>query len=196
MKTEYLIIGGLGVAAVVYATMGKKNIDTVSIDPTTPSPTLPVKTGNTTQAPTLKTSITLKKGAVGNEVRRLQTLLGVAVDGDFGTITEAALYAKKGVKQITLAAFASTLNTNTAALALGNRVMSRGAAKVTVAATNAKKEFYDSGVSGGTFGYGVEVGKIVSMTASKNVYVVLANNANTFFHDVYLWVNAADVSKI
>ena len=36
---------------------------------------------------------TLKKGCKGDEVKTLQTLLGVAVDGDFGPKTEAAVIA-------------------------------------------------------------------------------------------------------
>ena len=36
---------------------------------------------------------TLKKGCKGDEVKTLQKLLGVAVDGDFGPKTEAAVIA-------------------------------------------------------------------------------------------------------
>lgn len=44
----------------------------------------------------------LKKGSKGMEVRTLQTLLKVKVDGDFGRNTENALFTQKGVKQIRL----------------------------------------------------------------------------------------------
>ena len=44
----------------------------------------------------------LKKGSKGMEVRTLQTLLKVKVDGDFGRNTENALFAQKGIKQIRL----------------------------------------------------------------------------------------------
>ncbi|GEC80144.1 peptidoglycan-binding domain-containing protein [Flavobacterium aquatile] len=44
----------------------------------------------------------LKKGSKGAEVRALQTLLKVKVDGDFGRNTENALFTQKGVKQIKL----------------------------------------------------------------------------------------------
>lgn len=44
----------------------------------------------------------LKKGSKGMEVRTLQTLLKIKVDGDFGRNTENALFNQKGVKQIRL----------------------------------------------------------------------------------------------
>jgi hypothetical protein len=44
----------------------------------------------------------LKKGSKGMEVRTLQTLLKVKVDGDFGRNTENALFTQKGIKQIRL----------------------------------------------------------------------------------------------
>jgi hypothetical protein len=44
----------------------------------------------------------LRKGSKGIEVRTLQTLLKVKVDGDFGRNTENALFTQKGVKQIRL----------------------------------------------------------------------------------------------
>lgn len=48
----------------------------------------------------------LKKGVTGEEVKKLQQLLGnVEVDGIFGPITEAALLARKGVTSISLTQF-------------------------------------------------------------------------------------------
>lgn len=47
-------------------------------------------------------TILLKKGSKGMEVRTLQTLLKVKVDGDFGRNTENALFTQKGIKQIRL----------------------------------------------------------------------------------------------
>ena len=44
----------------------------------------------------------LAKGSKGAEVRTLQTLLKIKVDGDFGSNTEKALFAKQKVKQIRL----------------------------------------------------------------------------------------------
>jgi hypothetical protein len=47
----------------------------------------------------------LKKGSKGAEVRALQGLLKIKVDGDFGRNTQNALQTQKGVKQITLNQF-------------------------------------------------------------------------------------------
>ena len=47
----------------------------------------------------------LKKGSKGLEVKALQTLLKIKVDGDFGRNTENALFTQKGVKQIKLNEF-------------------------------------------------------------------------------------------
>jgi hypothetical protein len=47
----------------------------------------------------------LSKGTKGAEVRELQSLLNVKADGDFGSITLAALQKAKGVSQISLNQF-------------------------------------------------------------------------------------------
>lgn len=54
---------------------------------------------------TLDRNKLLKVGSKGLEVRELQRLLGVEIDGDFGKITLAALQNAKGVSQISLNAF-------------------------------------------------------------------------------------------
>ena len=68
------------------------------IYPTVPS----VSTSNSSGVDKSKV---LKKGSKGLEVRALQTLLKIKVDGDFGRNTENALLAQKGVKQIKLKDF-------------------------------------------------------------------------------------------
>ena len=62
--------------------------------------------------PQLDKNKLLKFGSNGAEVRQLQKWLGVTADGIFGAQTEAALLARKGVEEITLAAFESTLDAN------------------------------------------------------------------------------------
>jgi lysozyme family protein len=83
------------------------------ITPIDGSKAIATKTVTTTA---LNPTLVLKKGSKGLEVRELQKRLGIAVDGDFGAKTLAALQAQKKVSQITLAAFAttniSTLNFN------------------------------------------------------------------------------------
>ncbi len=54
----------------------------------------------------------LKYGSNGAEVRQLQKWLGITADGIFGAQTEAALMARKGVEQITLAQFESSADVN------------------------------------------------------------------------------------
>jgi hypothetical protein len=55
----------------------------------------------------------LAKGSKGLEVRELQRLLGIKIDGDFGNITLTALLAKKGVSQISLNAFTTKTKVKT-----------------------------------------------------------------------------------
>lgn len=47
----------------------------------------------------------LKKGAKGENVRKLQIALGVSADGSFGPLTEAALMRKHGVTSVSLTLF-------------------------------------------------------------------------------------------
>ena len=61
---------------------------------------LPTISATTTSG--LDTTKLLKKGSKGTEVRRLQSLLKIQADGDFGRNTENALFTQKGVKQIQL----------------------------------------------------------------------------------------------
>ncbi|MGH2667138.1 peptidoglycan-binding domain-containing protein [Flavobacterium sp.] len=61
-------------------------------------PTVPA----TAEASGIDKTKLLQKGSKGMEVRTLQTLLKIKVDGDFGRNTENALYTQKGVKQIRL----------------------------------------------------------------------------------------------
>lgn len=51
----------------------------------------------------LNLTLLLKRGSTGPEVKVLQSYLGVTADGQFGPITENALLAKKGIKEVTLA---------------------------------------------------------------------------------------------
>ena len=57
----------------------------------------------------------LAKGSKGLEVRELQRLLGVKIDGDFGNITLTALLARKGASQISLNAFSAKSKAKTKA---------------------------------------------------------------------------------
>jgi hypothetical protein len=61
-----------------------------------------VSSVNTVNQTGINKGMLLKKGSKGIEVRALQTLLKIKVDGDFGRNTENALFTQKGVKQIKL----------------------------------------------------------------------------------------------
>ncbi|MBA0884921.1 peptidoglycan-binding domain-containing protein [Flavobacterium undicola] len=62
-----------------------------------------------TQGATLDRNKLLKFGSKGLEVRELQRLLNVKIDGDFGKITLTALQNAKGVSETSLNAFATIL---------------------------------------------------------------------------------------
>lgn len=61
-----------------------------------------VSSANTSNHSGIDKGKLLKKGSKGLEVRALQGLLKIKVDGDFGRNTENALFTQKGIKQIKL----------------------------------------------------------------------------------------------
>lgn len=63
---------------------------------------LPVVSTSVTMPSGIDKNKLLQKGSKGMEVRTLQVLLKVTVDGDFGNNTQKALLNQKGVKQIRL----------------------------------------------------------------------------------------------
>jgi len=194
MKKEYIILGGIAAASAAVLLLKKKESDTEFVADI-PS-TLPVVTNPTPAPIVLNKNLVLKKGSKGNEVRELQKLLSVTVDGDFGVNTEAALVAKKAVKQITLNTYPTTPNVNANALMLNTRVMAniKSGVKVNEVETKADGGMYDTGKVYSTFNYGVEIGTIISISTSKNYYVV--NTKNWLGLTVKVWVKATDVAKI
>lgn len=99
-------------------------------------------TGSATTS-SLNTTLVLKKGSKGNEVRNLQKRLGVTVDGDFGANTLAALQAQKAVSQITLATF----NTTTSGLNF-NLILKSGSKGLEVKELQKRLGFTGSNVDG------------------------------------------------
>ncbi|MXN90144.1 hypothetical protein GR160_02810 [Flavobacterium sp. Sd200] len=193
VKTQYLVIGGLGLTAIAYGLLKKKSVPVENIEPITTQPTTPVAT-----TPTLNNSLLLKKGSTGNEVKQLQTLLGVTADGIFGSQTEAALKAKKGVTQITLAAYRTTADINNSALTVGTRVMANRTNGVAVnSVISLANNTFSPGSYATTFNYGSEIGTIVSVSnPAKTSYVVEYSGWFTAWIPTKYWVNAADVAKI
>lgn len=99
MKTWHYILIAVIIVIVVALLLFKKDIQALVTKPQTQ----PTATPPTPPAP-LDYNKSLFKGVhdAKPEVKKLQELLGVTVDGDFGPQTEAALKARKGVLQTTL----------------------------------------------------------------------------------------------
>lgn len=140
----------------------------------------------------------LSKGSKGLEVRELQRLLGVTIDGDFGANTLKALQSKKGVSSISLASYITTKTVvNTAIKAIptalvvpkvGQKVMAN---MDKVSLFNAKRTasgvYFNDGSKpffGGTFNYGQHIGTFVAskvggqyLIKRDNVYYFVNGNA-------------------
>lgn len=194
---KILIPAGIAVAAIgIYFLMKPKNEEQAFEQ-------FPINTGGTT-APTTPTTPTvvldrnklLKKGVNGVETKELQKLLIVSADGIFGTQTEAALLAKKGVTQTSLNQYASLPNVNQNPIAIGSRVMVnlREGLNTRLATQLADGSFAQSNEFYKVFVFGEEIGTIISMTASRNYYVI--KRPQVLGSDIYLFVEAASVKKI
>lgn len=126
------------------------------------------------QGATLDRNKLLKAGSKGLEVRELQRLLGVEIDGDFGKITLAALQNEKGVSEISLNAFASTVKKKVAKplktasqpkVTLPKAGQKLMAAKdntvIFISKKRADGKYYNSGSKFRTLDYGDEAGAYV-----------------------------------
>jgi hypothetical protein len=136
----------------------------------------------------------LGRGIKGVEVRELQRLLGVTIDGNFGANTLKALQGKKGVSKISLNAYlkmptkTTSIETPTALVTprKGQKVMANANA---VSLFNAKKTasgtYFNDGTKpfmGGSFDYGEHLGVFVGSKVGGQ-YLINRN-------DVYYFVNA------
>lgn len=136
----------------------------------------------------------LGRGSKGIEVRELQRLLGVDIDGDFGTKTLTALQSRKGVSKISINAYLKTVSksavkeTPTALVTprVGQKVM---ASQNNVSVFNAKKtasgSYFNSGTKpfiGGSFDYGEHIGVFVGSKVGEQ-YLINRDG-------VYYFVNA------
>ncbi|MCV9929050.1 hypothetical protein OIU83_15400 [Flavobacterium sp. LS1R49] len=202
VKNEDKVLLGVGVVGVgiVGYLYWKKKQDEKEQDFLTdipePPPVILNNTANTlpSTGAVLNKNKVLGKGIKGVEVRELQRLLGVTIDGSFGANTLTALQSKKGVSKISLNAYLktplkSTSNENPTALVTprkGQKVMANANG---VSLFNAKKTasgmYFNDGTKpfmGGTFDYGEHLGVFVG---SKVGGQYLINRA-----DVYYFVNA------
>ncbi|RUT67731.1 LPXTG cell wall anchor domain-containing protein [Flavobacterium cupreum] len=106
---DKLLIGGgllaVGTIGFLYWKKKKKEKENDLLLDDIPEPPTVVSNPVPTAGATLDRNKVLSKGSKGLEVRELQRLLGVKIDGDFGSNTLTALQKKKGVAKISLAGY-------------------------------------------------------------------------------------------
>ncbi len=137
----------------------------------------------------LNRNLLLTKGSKGLEVRELQRLLGVPIDGDFGSVTLAALLAQKGVTKISINAFAKKANVKTKSKILAKPIV-KAARKVLpkvgqklqaikdtslfIAKKGANGKYFGTGekfFNGGDLKYGDSAGTFVDVNATGSYLV-------------------------
>lgn len=170
-------VAGVGVLGFLYWKKKKKQNETqnllLSNSQSESTEPVPKPNPKPTQGATLDKNKLLKKGSKGIEVRELQRLLGVSIDGDFGNETLTALQNKKGVSSISINAYHKKIiapRANPTAKVLpkaGARLM---AIKNDVSLFNAKRNangtYINSGSKpffGSSFDYGDHIGNYVSV---------------------------------
>jgi hypothetical protein len=144
-------------------------------------------TATTNPIPQIGTSLDrnkiLAKGSKGIEVRELQRLLGVKIDGDFGNITLTALIAKKRVTQISLNGFSSKTKIKTKTIAkpiakvlpkVGEKLLAIKDTSLFVAKQGADGKYFGTGAkffNGGDLKYGDDAGTFVDANATGSYLV-------------------------
>ncbi|WP_337967192.1 LPXTG cell wall anchor domain-containing protein [uncultured Flavobacterium sp.] len=109
---DKLLIGGgllaIGTIGFLYWKKKKKEKEDDLLVDDIPEPPNVIDNPTPQAGASLDRNKVLSKGSKGLEVRELQRLLGVAIDGDFGANTLKALQSKKGVVKISLASYITT----------------------------------------------------------------------------------------
>lgn len=196
---DKLLIGGgllaLGTIGFLYWKKKKKEKDDDLLLDDIPEPPTVVNPIPTAGA-SLDRNKLLSKGSKGLEVRELQRLLGVAIDGDFGANTLKALQAKKGVSSISLASYITAKTVVSTAIKaiptalvvpkVGQKVMAN---MDKVSLFNAKRtasgNYFNDGTKpffGSSFNYGQHIGTFVASKVGGQ-YLIKRDN-------VYYFVNA------
>ena len=184
-------IGALAAIGIYFATRGNNEMVVQEIPNQIPTPT--------PQQPApvvLDGNKLLKKGINGAETKKLQTLLGISSDGIFGSQTEAALLAKKGVVQTTLNQFATLPNINQNSIAIGSRVMAdlKTGTPIFTAIQKADGSYYSDYKILYYHDYGKEIGIVKSHNDTKTWYLV---EYTGFLGSKHLYfVKSSDVAKI
>ncbi|MFN3753300.1 peptidoglycan-binding domain-containing protein [Flavobacterium sp.] len=178
----YLGIGTIVVGGIALAVTGKKEPKPTE---TTETDVLPVSNAPVQPIP-LNLKLVLKMGVIGPEVAKLQTLLNVGSDGNFGPITEAALFKLKGVKQTTLEAFSKAPTVNQNRYPVGTKVMAnnKNGTPLYNALSKADGSYYSDYEIFTTKKFGEAVGKVRSSNQAGNwytVYVELWSGTKIFF---------------
>ena len=147
-----------------------------------------------TTATPLNTTLILKLGSRGAEVKKLQSLMGISADGIFGVVTQSTLFKLKGVNQTSIKQFLSTPFINQNILKVGTNVMAKNKLGTPIynAIAKADTSYYTTYKVEKTIPYGREVGKIRSANPAGNWYAVYYD---TFFGTEVGFVKAVDVEK-
>lgn len=197
MKKEHIywglaIISVIGLGYLIYTKYKGKGVQAPEEIGQSPD-TLPVLVINE--------DLVLKKGSKGNEVRQLQQLMQISSDGIFGSQTEAKLFALKGVKEITLKKFKSSIVINQSALPIGTKIMANREPLTSFynATKKADNTYYSKNEAvEKTILYGQEMGTIKQLSAGKNWYLVEYIEKGFLFDDKpkMYFVKASDVKKV
>lgn len=197
MKNNNILYIALGLAALVgiyfYTKKDEPKFEELPASPIEPTqPAIPVKP---VQPAVANVNLVLKVGSRGIEVTELQKLLGAKADGIFGPVTENLLFAKKGVKQISLSQFKSKADIPKNPLKIGDKAMANKKPNVPVYTnkTLANGAFSNTGKVEDEYEYGEFIGTVKALTADKLHYVVLDND---LVSPDLVWVKSSDVIKI
>ena len=194
----YLYLGAallLGGAAYV---MSGNNTDVSATETETPN-----ATPNTPAPKPPNYDLVLKIGSKGQEVVRLQQLMGITADGIFGAKTEARLYEIKRVKSISINGYPKIPNSpplTKVVFAPGTKVMvkNKNGVKVYLAERKADGTYFSTGKVSTTYGYGEAIGTIRAKSADGQSHSVNFKSfwdGSFFLHDAVGFVNTIDIEK-
>ncbi|MBB1195069.1 hypothetical protein DNC80_15495 [Flavobacterium sp. SOK18b] len=190
----------VGVGA--YAISGNKQDQSLTeSEPTTPngeSPTTPISV-----APKVPNyNLILRLGSRGQEVAKLQSMMGVPSDGIFGLQTESKLFELKGVKIVSLNTYAQIVKRATLSTIVypaGTKVMvkNRNGAKVYRGERKADGTYFSTGDVAATFKFGEHIGTIKSVSADKQSHSVHFKSFlyGDLLFDAVGFINTVDVEK-
>jgi hypothetical protein len=163
------LLAGVGAFAM---NKNKQAATGTTIEPATPAPTTtPTTVIPKPVAPNL--NLVLKLGSRGLEVGKLQLLMGLSADGIFGPITEAKLFALKGVKSVTLNQY-PTLTAPKVLYTKGTRLMADKLSGTSIykSSQNVDGTFLLTSTIDYTIKYGQAVG-VVRGTSTNGVWYIV-----------------------